>query len=99
LFPPANSWGRSANRLDDCLELLKPVLDLKSTIMPRDNISASRQGKPPPSPEARAKMEEMTSEDRRLFEYVSRAFDDLYPEFAGERSVAWRAATWARPIA
>ena len=75
------------NRLDDCLELLQPVLDLKSTVAPRSNVGKARQGKAPPSPETRAKVEEMTSEDRRLFEYVSRAFDDLYREFAGARRV------------
>ena len=76
------------NRLDDCLELLQPVLDLKSTVAPRSNVGQARRGKPPPSPETRAKIEEMTSEDRHLFDYVSRAFDGLYREFAGARRVA-----------
>jgi hypothetical protein len=72
------------NRLDDCLELLQPVLNLKSTVAPRSNVGKARQGKAPPSPEALAKIREMTSEDQLLFEYVSRVFDDLYRDVTGK---------------
>jgi hypothetical protein len=71
-------------RLDDALELLRPVLGLQSTVAPRSNVGQARQGKAPPSPEALAKIREMTSEDQLLFDYVSRVFDDLYREVTGK---------------
>jgi hypothetical protein len=76
-----------SQRLDDCLELLQPVLGLRSTVAPRSNVGNARQGQAPPSPAALAKIREMTSEDQLLFDYVSRVFDDLYREFAGARRI------------
>jgi hypothetical protein len=71
------------DRLDDCLELLQPVLGLQSTVAPQWNVGQARQGRAPPSPETRAKIQEMTSEDQLLYDYVSRVFDDLYREVTG----------------
>jgi hypothetical protein len=73
------------NRLDDCLELLQPVLGLQPTVAPRSNVGHARQGKAPPSPETLAKIREMTSEDQLLFDYVSRVFDNLHREVTGAR--------------
>ncbi len=74
-----------SHRLDDCLELLQPVLKLHSTVAPKSNVGRARQGKAPPSPAALAKIREMTSEDQHLFDYVSRVFDDLFREVRQER--------------
>jgi hypothetical protein len=73
------------NRLDDCFELLQPVLGLQPTVAPRSNVGKVRQGKAPPSPETLAKIREMTSEDQLLFDYVSRVFDNLHREVTGAR--------------
>jgi hypothetical protein len=72
------------NRLDDGVALLQPVFDLRLPLAPRSNVGKARQGKAPPSSEALAKIRQMTSEDRLLFDYVSRVFDDLYREATGK---------------
>jgi hypothetical protein len=65
-------------RVNEFLELLTPVLGLGSPVMPSTNIGRTRQKKAPPSDETKAKIREMVSEDQKLFDYISRAFDDLY---------------------
>jgi hypothetical protein len=70
-----------AHRMDALLELLGPILGLKSAAAPRSNVGRARQGKAPPSEETLAKIREMVPEDQRLFEYVSSVFDDVYGKF------------------
>jgi hypothetical protein len=77
-----------SNRLNEFLQLLRPVLDLSSTQAPRSNVGRARQGKAPPSPETLAKIREMVSEDQLLFDYVSRAFDDLFRKASDDPFVA-----------
>jgi hypothetical protein len=66
-----------SNRLNEFLQLLRPVLDLTSTQAPRSNVGTARRAKTPPSAETLAKIRQMVGEDQLLFEYVSRAFDDV----------------------
>jgi len=74
-------------RMTEFLELLGPVLGLPRPETPRANIGRARQGKVPPSEESLAKIREMVSEDQKLFDYVSKAFDDLYAEFGQNAQV------------
>jgi hypothetical protein len=73
------------DRLDEGLELLRPVLDLQTTILPPANVGKTRQRGAPPSPETLAKIRAMTAEDQLLYDYVSRVFDDLYREVTSRR--------------
>ncbi len=72
-----------SSRLDDLLELLQPVLQLPSVRAPRANIGKAREGHAPPSRESLEKIREMVTEDQKLFDYVSAAFDSLYCRSAG----------------
>jgi Sulfotransferase family len=74
-------------RLRDFLQLMGPVLNMPAPPPPRANIGKARQGKQPPSEESLSKIREMVSEDQKLFDYVSKAFDDLYAEF-GQKAEA-----------
>ncbi len=67
--------------MTEFFELLGPVMHLPSPPSQRVNVGRARQGKAPPSEKSLAKIKEMVSEDQRLFDYVSKAFDDLYAEF------------------
>jgi hypothetical protein len=67
-----------SSRLNEFLQLLRPVLELNSTQAPRSNVGAARRAKAPPSAETFARIREMVAEDQLLFDYVSRAFDDLF---------------------
>ena len=69
------------SRMKEFFELLRPVLDFNSIAAHRANIGRARQDKAPPSEKSLAKIREMVSEDQRLFDYVSEAFDDVYNEF------------------
>jgi hypothetical protein len=71
-----------SNRLNDFLQLLRPVLDLNSTQAPLSNVGTARRAKAPPSAETLAKIRAMVAEDQLLFDYVSAAFDALYREAA-----------------
>ncbi|MGO9543911.1 MAG: sulfotransferase family 2 domain-containing protein [Rhodomicrobium sp.] len=75
------------HRMNEFLALLGPVLGLDSFAAARSNIGRTRQGKTPPPEKALAKIREMVSEDQRLFDYVSRAFDDLYAK-SGQKTPA-----------
>ncbi|THD47999.1 MAG: hypothetical protein E7774_03705 [Bradyrhizobium sp.] len=66
-----------SNRIDDCLGLLRPVLNLGKVQAPRSNVGRIRQIRAQPSPGAVAKIREMVAEDIRLYDYVSTAFDQL----------------------
>ena len=68
------------HRISECLQLLGPVLGLQSATVPRSNVGSARQRKVPPQEKTLAKIREMVSEDQRLFDYVSRAFDDIFQE-------------------
>ena len=67
-----------SQRLGECIDLLRPVLNLKTESSARVNVGAARQRAAPPSAETLTKIEAMVSQDRLLFDYVSRTFDDLY---------------------
>lgn len=75
-------------RMSEFLELLGPVLNMPPPPPPRANIGRARQSKAPPSEESLAKIKEMVSEDQKLLDYVSQAFDDLYAEFQQKAPVA-----------
>jgi len=71
-----------SNRLNEALQLLRPVLELNSTQAPRRNVGKTRRASPPPSAETLVKIRDMVSEDQRLFDYVSAEFDALYRKAA-----------------
>jgi hypothetical protein len=69
------------HRMQEFLELMEPVMGLKSASAPHVNSGKARQGKAPPSEKSIAKIREMVSEDLRLVDYVSKAFDDVYARY------------------
>ncbi len=68
-------------RINEFLELLRPALGFASATAPRANIGQARQERAAPSEKSIAKIREMVSEDQRLFDYISRNFDELYTHF------------------
>lgn len=77
-----------SNRLDDFLELLRPLLPALPARAPRANVGKARLEKAPPSRESLEKIREMTADDQRLFDYVAKDFDQVYRRYAALASVA-----------
>jgi hypothetical protein len=87
-----------SSRLNEFLQLLRPVLDLSSSQAPRSNVGTARRGKAPPLAETLAKIREMVAEDQLLFDYVSRAFDDLFRAATSDLPLPGGAKTNERAI-
>jgi Sulfotransferase family len=66
-----------SQRLDECVDLLRPVLNLKAKMAAKVNVGVARQRAAAPSAETLNKIKAMVRQDQLLFEYVSRTFDDL----------------------
>ena len=76
------------NRLDGFLELLRPILPSLPAHAPRANVGKARLEKMQPSRESLEKIREMVAEDQRLFDYVSKDFDEVYRRYAASALVA-----------
>jgi hypothetical protein len=66
-----------SQRLDECIDLLRPVLNLKAEMTAKVNVGVARQRAAAPSAETMNKIRAMVRHDQLLFDYVSRAFDGL----------------------
>lgn len=79
-----------SDRLDDFLRLLGQVSRFEPTVSPRENVGRAHRKAPRPSERTLEQIRGLVAEDRKLFEYVARSFDETYRRFgpAGPRTRA-----------
>jgi hypothetical protein len=71
-----------SERLDDFLELLGQPLSFRHTKAEPSNVGRARRDAPPPSAHTLATLGHLLAEDLRLFDHVSRSFDEVYRAYA-----------------
>lgn len=67
-----------SERLDDLLDLLRPVIGLDAVLAPRENVGVARSDAEAPPASLLAGIRALLAEDIQLFDYVSQSFDELY---------------------